>query len=247
MAVGQQRLTPAVLDDAVSDSKLRPRARHLLLKLGIRADWDTGEIPDDRALSLTDLMHRTGYGRRTVREGLWELQEDGWITRQPPPEDKSRREHAVTRTWVHLPGSPLMDKIRGELKGPDHRARRRAHQDRQRKWAAEVPDWAANEGLVALAASTLASLNHGRLVEAAIARAAVVAVLGGRARGYFHRKPAHYLVRALQADPARFLPTPTPAPAPPVKRDPGAEPSEAWREAREALRGRDAGPAPPDG
>lgn len=217
------RLTPAVLDDAVSESKLSPRARHIFLKLGIRADWDTGEVPDDRALSLTDLMHRTGYGRRSVREGLFELQEDGWVTRQPPPEDKSRREHAITRTWVHLPGSPLMLATRERCTGPDHRARRRAHQNRQRKWAAETPDWAGDAHLVALAATTLAALNHGRPVDEASARAAVAAVLGGRPRGYFRRKPARYLVMALQSDPARFLPTPTPAPPPPPGPAPGAE------------------------
>src|SRR5690242_2525208 len=113
-------LTPDVLDEAIGESALPAPVRHVFRTLAPRIDWATGEIPARRALSLTGLQYRTGHSRRTVREALYRLQEDGWVSRQPPPEDKSRREHAKTRTWLHLPGSALMATVRGKLTGPDH-------------------------------------------------------------------------------------------------------------------------------
>lgn len=222
------RLTPDVLDDEISESKLRPSARHLFRAVMTRHDWDTGEIPAHRALSLTDMQHRTGHARRTVRDDLFLLQEEGWVSRLPPPEDRSRREHQVTRMWIHLPGSPLMLKIRQKLTGPDHRARRRAHQARQARWRAEIPDWAASPAMVALAAQTLTHLNGGRQVGEATARAAVATVLGGRARGDFRGRPERYLTAALEREPARFLPTPVP---PPVTSPTAGEPAPGTTEA----------------
>jgi Bacterial regulatory proteins, gntR family len=206
-------LTPAVLDDAIAETGLPAPVRHVFRTLAPRIDWKTGEIPAKRAPSLTELQRRTGHGRRTVREALFRLQEDGWVSRQPPPEEKSRREHAKTRTWLHLPGSALADQVRARLKGPDHVARRRMHRERWERWrdgaSAEAPDWAADPGLVALAAQTLAQVT-GHQVDETTAAAAVATILGGHHRGYFKAGPPQYLVAAIKKNPRRFLPTPEP-------------------------------------
>lgn len=166
------------------------------------------------------MQHRTGHGRRTVREAIFVLQDEGWISRQPPPEDLSRREHVKTRTWLHLPGSKQMMAVRELLTGPDHHARRARARDRWQRWKkdhdGETPDWAADPALLQLAARTLAEFNHGRDPGPDVAAAAVTAVLGGHARGYFNAGPARYLTKSLRKDPRRFLPTARPAAAPPV-------------------------------
>jgi len=204
-------LTPDVLDDAIAESGLPAPVRHVFRALAPRIDWSTGEIPEGRALSLTGLQHRTGHSRRTVREALFRLQEAGWVSRQPPPEDKSRREHVKTTTWLHKPGSALMASVRGRLTGPDHVARRRVHRERWQRWRdpAEVPDWASDPVLVALAAQTLARVTR-RQVDEQTAAAAVAAVLGGHARGYFKVSSARFLTAALEKDPRRFLPAQQP-------------------------------------
>jgi len=213
------RLTPRFLDNQIADSKLPAPVRHVFRALMSRCDWITGAIPRDQLLSLTELCDRTGHSRRTIREALFILQEEGWVSRQPPPEHRSQREHAKTATWVHPPGSPEMQAARGQLTGPDHRARRRMHRDRHHRWQAEVPDWAADPGLVALAAQTLARVTR-REVTQQDAAAAVATVLGGHARGYFKVGAARFLTVALENDPRRFLPTPEP----PRHRPPAAQP-----------------------
>jgi hypothetical protein len=238
-------LTPDVLDEAISESALPAPVRHVFRTLAPRIDWHTGLIPEDRTPSITELQHHTGHGRRTVRNALYCLQEHGWISRQPPPEEKSRREHAKTQTWLHKPGSALMAAVRGKLTGPDHVARRRMHRERWQRWRdpAEVPDWAADPHLVALAAQTLSRVTR-RQVDEQTAAAAVATVLGGHARGYFKTDPGRYLTAALEKDPQRFLPTPQP-PRHHRPANEAAEPTAAFRTARAALGGRDRDRAPP--
>ncbi len=219
MTAAAGELTPRFLDNQIADSKLAAPVRHVFRALAPRCDWATGQIPKDQLLSLTELCHRTGHSRRTVREALFVLQDEGWVSRQPPPEHRSQREHAKTATWVHPPGSPHMLAARGQLTGPDHRARRRMYRDRQHRWQAEVPDWAADPHLTALAMKTLHRVT-GRQVDEKTAAAAVTTVLGGHARGYFKVGPARFLTVALENDPRRFLPTPEP----PRHRPPAAQP-----------------------
>jgi hypothetical protein len=237
-------LTPDVLDEAIAGSGLPAPVRHVFRMLAPRIDWETGEIPARRALSLTEMQRRTGHSRRTIREALYRLQSAGWISREPPAEDKARREHAKTRTWLHLPGSALMRQVRARLTGPDHVARRRLYRERWQRWRnpEEIPDWAADPHLVALAAQVLHRAT-GRQADEKTAAAAVGSILGGHRRGYFKISSARYLTAALEKDPQRFMPTPEPPRyRPPAAAPPPQTAAVGAAAARALLRDRDRAP-----
>lgn len=246
MAAGALLLTPDVVNEAIGRSGLPGPVRHVFRALAPLIDWSTGEIPSKRALSITELQDFTGHSRRTVRNALYVLQEHGWVSRQPPPEDKSRREHAKTRTWMHLPGSALAASVRGRLTGPDHVARRKMYRERWQRWRgrdpAETPDWAADPALIALAARTLHRLT-GRQVDQATAAATVATVLGGHHRGYFRFGPGPYLTKSIEKDPQRFLPTVVPPRHQPPAAKAAPEVTAAGAaEARALMRDRDRAP-----
>lgn len=228
------------LASAIGRSKLDPTARHCLRVLKDRMNFRSRVITADRMPSLTDIEQETGYARSTVREALFRLEDDGWITRFPPPVDQARRKHARTRYELHLPGSDLMHEVRGGAAGPDHRERRKLYAERVRvgreaKGRVEgVPDWAADDELRELAARTFREV-HRRDVDDAIARAAVAGILGGKRRDEIRTTPARYLAASIRKDGRRFLPTDQPPPPPSSAAVTGDEPPAAWHQQRAAL------------
>lgn len=238
------RLTSNDLGRAIGHTKLAPPVRFVFQRLTLRIDWRTGAIPEDDSPSLTDLCDETGYCRTTIRDALYVLEDEGWITRRPPPVALARREHKRTRYQLHYPGSPLHLRSREQYQGPDHVARRREMGERitaakkrhkeAREAAARAPDWAARPELVELAAATVLD-RTGREISGDDARAAVRAVLGGKPPGYFTTKdPGPYLVASIRKDARRFLPAAAPDPVP--AKQAGAEAPAAFTRAREEMR-----------
>jgi DNA-binding MarR family transcriptional regulator len=202
------------LEQALVKAKLRPAEKLMMLVLLTRFDYKERLIPPSRTPSLTELEAETSHCRTTVRNSLYELEEAGWITRTPPPEELGRREHARTLYDLHIPGTQAMRDARTAHAGPDHRQRRQAMSERLRKARAARETAAALEhdpppDLVAIANQVLAKFT----------RAPVPAgVALGAARWLQEHKPASprpYLTRAIQNDPGRFLPGPAlPPPVP---------------------------------
>ncbi|WP_416902733.1 helix-turn-helix domain-containing protein [Micromonospora echinospora] len=98
---------------AVRRSDLPAPARLIVLTICGVADYRTGVVPADHAMSLTELAVATGLGRSTVARSLNLLEETRWLTRDRPDIAAARSEGARTAYTVHvgspaagLPGSP---------------------------------------------------------------------------------------------------------------------------------------------
>lgn len=238
----REGLTSNDFGRAIGRTKLPPPVRFVFTRLALRVDWHTGGIPDgsdgtkDDRPSLTDLCAETGYCRTTIREALFVLEEEGWITRFPPDPADARRKHERTGYQLHYPGSDLMMATRERQTGPDHRARRRAMAEQVRAAkerhaaaraaaaAGKLPDWSTDAELVELARRVLQETT-GREVDEDVGRATVRAVLGGKPRDHFTTGPGAYLDRSIRKEPRRYLPPRDPVPGPLPQRDvtPAAE------------------------
>ncbi|GGQ83781.1 helix-turn-helix domain-containing protein [Couchioplanes azureus] len=103
------------LQHAVLNSDLPAPARHLLLSLAVKADWETGAIPTAHTPALSTLSTMTGLSKSTVAEWLDVLQTAGWVKRDRPTKGgNSSRTH-----YTLLIGVPSVAK-------PERASRRRA-------------------------------------------------------------------------------------------------------------------------
>ncbi|WKU07986.1 helix-turn-helix domain-containing protein [Micromonospora sp. HUAS LYJ1] len=98
---------------AVRRSDLPAPARLIVLTICGIADYRTGVVPPEHAMSLTELAVATGLGRSTVARSLNLLEKTAWLTRDRPDVVAARSEGARTAYTVHvgspvagLPGSP---------------------------------------------------------------------------------------------------------------------------------------------
>ncbi|MEV6848835.1 hypothetical protein AB0M88_36050, partial [Actinoplanes sp. NPDC051411] len=73
------------LQRAVLNSDLPAPARHLLLSLAVKADWETGVIPTEHTPALSTLVAMTGLSKSTIAEWLDALETGGWVKRDRPP------------------------------------------------------------------------------------------------------------------------------------------------------------------
>ena len=92
------------LQRAVLHSALQPPARHIVLTLAVKANWDTGVIPEEHSPALETLVAMTGLAKSTVAEWLDALETGGWVKRERP--DKATK-HTRTR-YTLLIGSPTV-------------------------------------------------------------------------------------------------------------------------------------------
>ncbi len=69
------------IERALVASDEPPVARHILLTMLIRADWETGVIPPEFTPSLTILQAETGLSRVTLATHLSGLESRGWLLR----------------------------------------------------------------------------------------------------------------------------------------------------------------------
>jgi len=101
------------LQRAVLNSAMPATARHLLLTLAVKADWETGVIPPEHSPGLTTLVVMTGLAKSTIAEWLEALETAGWVKR-----DRPDRASKYTRTgYTLLIGS-------AEVTKPDRASRR---------------------------------------------------------------------------------------------------------------------------
>jgi DNA-binding MarR family transcriptional regulator len=70
------------LQDAIEQSGLPHRVRHVLQALLHRADARTGIIPAGRMPTITDLVNATGLRRQDVGEALTYAVAKGWLRRE---------------------------------------------------------------------------------------------------------------------------------------------------------------------
>lgn len=104
-----------LLDNAIEDSELPYRARHLLHTLLRRADVATGAIPDQFQPSLAALQNRTGFRHETLLRELNRLEKARWLIRDRRGPGRGRR----TRYTVTVPeNGPLSDQIGTAENGP---------------------------------------------------------------------------------------------------------------------------------
>jgi hypothetical protein len=94
------------LQRAVLTSELPSTARHLMLSLAVKADWETGVIPHEHSPSLTTLAAMTGLTRSTVAEWLDSLETGGWVKRERPPKGS----RSIRTRYTLLVGSSLIAK-----------------------------------------------------------------------------------------------------------------------------------------
>jgi len=83
-------------------------------------------LPDHRP-SLTELARKVSICRSSVRNHLFLLEVDGWITTTPPEAELARREGARTEYQLHVPGSAEFGQAR---EGRDPRMKREARRAR---------------------------------------------------------------------------------------------------------------------
>ena len=101
------------LQHAVLNSELPAPARHLLLSLAVKADWETGVIPTEHTPALSTLVAMTGLSKSTIAEWLQALETGGWIQR-----DRPAKTSGTARTgYALLIGCPSIAK-------PDRASRR---------------------------------------------------------------------------------------------------------------------------
>ena len=92
------------LQRAVLYSNMPDTARLIVLTLSVKADFDTGVIPDRHSPSLETLAAMTGLAKSTVAEWLDPLETAGWVKRERP--DKASK-YTKTR-YTLLIGSPTV-------------------------------------------------------------------------------------------------------------------------------------------
>jgi len=97
------------VERAVQASELAPSERLVLFVLLQHADNDPVIIPAKFTPSLSDLASKTGLDRTTIVRILHRLESKGWVRRQPPPVEESRK-GARTRYQLAVP----------DLVAPDH-------------------------------------------------------------------------------------------------------------------------------
>ena len=94
------------LQHAILNSDLPAPARHLLLSLAVKADWETGVIPTEHTPALSTLVAMTGLSKSTIAEWLDALETAGWVKRDRPPKTSG-----ITRTgYALLIGAPSVVK-----------------------------------------------------------------------------------------------------------------------------------------
>lgn len=91
---------------AVRRSDLPAPARLIVLTICGVADYRTGVVPPEHAMSLSELATATGLGRSTVANHLNVLEATAWLTRDRPEVAAARSEGARTAYTVHV-GSPV--------------------------------------------------------------------------------------------------------------------------------------------
>ncbi|MFF0823029.1 helix-turn-helix domain-containing protein [Micromonospora haikouensis] len=108
---------------AVRRSDLPAPARLIVLTFCGIADYRTGVVPPEHAMSLSEIAAATGLARSTVAHHLNLLESTAWLTRDRPDVVAARSEGARTAYTVHvgspvagLPGSPGA----GLVQEPDH-------------------------------------------------------------------------------------------------------------------------------
>lgn len=92
------------IERAVLASDLPKLERLLMFVLLAHADNESAAIKPRFSPSLTDLAKESGMGRNTVQAILRKLDTKGWVSRQRPPAEKSRK-GAQTRYWLAIPVS----------------------------------------------------------------------------------------------------------------------------------------------
>jgi DNA-binding Lrp family transcriptional regulator len=98
------------VERTVRASELPPSERLVLFVLLTHADTDPVIIPARFTPSLTQLASETGLDRTTVARILGRLESQGWIRRQRPPVEQSRK-GARTRYRLTVPDLSASDHI----------------------------------------------------------------------------------------------------------------------------------------
>jgi hypothetical protein len=191
------------VERAVLASDLPPQATLVMLVLLTRVDVRTAVIPAEHTPSLTVLTAATRLARSTVATTLNRLERDGWVRRQRPPVEQSRK-GARTRYRLTAPSPP-----HGPA-SPPHGLPLVRHTDQPSPPHGPMirpsPITNRDDGL-ALVIETL-ELATGKKVSNEDARRAVALAVNSRTV----RDPVRYTIKVIRddANPRRFLPTPTP-------------------------------------
>lgn len=230
------------IERAAERSALPPPARDLVFALARRMDAKSERIPARWQPSLGRLAADTGWSRRTVIRHLSTLERSGWITRERGTRAFHATTHRTVRYQLALPGAPpslalatdshppsagaTQELVTGGPRASDPVTHSQGSSDSQPSSDLVTTTEASHE-LIRAARDELQ--RAGKRPTWADAGNAVRLVLAGRAV----RDPEQYLRAALRERPADFIAARA---APRVTREPGAEPSGAFRAAAKEIR-----------
>jgi hypothetical protein len=220
------------VERAVLGSDLTRTERLILLALLTYVDVATAMTPAAHTPSLTRLAGQCLLDRSHLARHLSRLEVKGWLQRQRPPVEQSRR--GVRTRYRLVAPTPLANagpSGRRATTGSGPRATKVVAPRPPRSEPKPIPDQERAD--LALVAETLELATGKKKISDEDARRAIELAVNGRAV----RDPYRYAVKVIRddANPRRFLPTPMPPPVRevlPATPQQATPPGEAGRGAR---------------